>query len=203
MPLSRHKVPAIYLNRMSPYGFSVLPSIVHLPIRSRMFGRVPFINDGLHELAASSWHSPTITRRLVVSYTTFSPLPPTGNGGRSLLPKPTVTNSFYFRKWSSLCCPDFPPAALPFLQGWAADGSARTLFSDANLQYFPRKLDSAREKKRKICRLNTFKQACGKKLSHPLATEQSFPRRILHSLQPCETRLQKNKPHFRQPTPGN
>ena len=31
--------------------------------------------DGLHELAASSRHSPTITRRLVVSYTTFSPLP--------------------------------------------------------------------------------------------------------------------------------
>ena len=32
-------------------------------------------NDGIHELAASSWHSLTITRQLVVSYTTFSPLP--------------------------------------------------------------------------------------------------------------------------------
>ena len=32
-------------------------------------------DDGIHELAASSRHSPTITRWLVVSYTTFSPLP--------------------------------------------------------------------------------------------------------------------------------
>ena len=32
-------------------------------------------NGGLHELAASSGHSLTITRQLVVSYTTFSPLP--------------------------------------------------------------------------------------------------------------------------------
>ena len=32
--------------------------------------------DGIHELAASRWNSPAIARRLVVSYTTFSPLPP-------------------------------------------------------------------------------------------------------------------------------
>ena len=32
-------------------------------------------NNGLHELAASRWHSPQIALRLVVSYTTFSPLP--------------------------------------------------------------------------------------------------------------------------------
>lgn len=32
-------------------------------------------NDGIRELAASRWHSPMITHRLVVSYTTFSPLP--------------------------------------------------------------------------------------------------------------------------------
>ena len=32
-------------------------------------------NDGIHELAAPRWHSPMITHRLVVSYTTFSPLP--------------------------------------------------------------------------------------------------------------------------------
>ena len=31
--------------------------------------------DGIRELAASRWHSPMITHRLVVSYTTFSPLP--------------------------------------------------------------------------------------------------------------------------------
>ena len=32
-------------------------------------------NNGLRELAASRWHSPQITLWLVVSYTTFSPLP--------------------------------------------------------------------------------------------------------------------------------
>ena len=32
--------------------------------------------DGIHELAASRWNSPAIARRLVVSYTAFSPLPP-------------------------------------------------------------------------------------------------------------------------------
>lgn len=31
-------------------------------------------------------------------------------GGYFLLPSPIVTNSFYFRKWSALCCPDFPLA---------------------------------------------------------------------------------------------
>ena len=50
-----------------------------------------------------------VTHWLVVSYTTFSPLLPQG-GGRSLLPKPAVTDSFYFRKWRALCCPDFPLA---------------------------------------------------------------------------------------------
>ena len=34
-------------------------------------------DDGIHELAAPSRHSPMITHRLVVSYTTFSPLPNT------------------------------------------------------------------------------------------------------------------------------
>ena len=29
-------------------------------------------------------------------------------GGCFLLPTPTVTNSFYFRKWDALRCPDFP-----------------------------------------------------------------------------------------------
>ena len=49
-----------------------------------------------------------ITHRLVVSYTTFSPLPHTRRGGCFLLPTPAVADSFYFRKWGSLCCPDFP-----------------------------------------------------------------------------------------------
>ena len=65
-------------------------------------------NDGLHELAAPRWYSPMIAHRLVVSYTTFSPLPHTRRGGYFLLPTPAVADSFYFRKWGSLCCPDFP-----------------------------------------------------------------------------------------------
>ena len=40
-------------------------------------GGLPFCRNGLHELAAPSRHSPMITHWLVVSYTTFSPLPPT------------------------------------------------------------------------------------------------------------------------------
>ena len=62
--------PAIYLLRTSRYVSSVLPSIVES-------GGQPS-DDGLHELAASRWNSPSITRRLVVSYTTFSPLPASG-----------------------------------------------------------------------------------------------------------------------------
>ena len=65
-------------------------------------------NDGIHELAAPRWYSPMIAHRLVVSYTTFSPLPHTRRGGYFLLPTPAVADSFYFRKWGSLCCPDFP-----------------------------------------------------------------------------------------------
>jgi len=41
----------------------------------RQLGRATLSRDGLHELAAPSRYSPTITRWLVVSYTTFSPLP--------------------------------------------------------------------------------------------------------------------------------
>ena len=33
-----------------------------------------------------------------------------GRGGHSLLPTPAVTDSFYFQKWDSLRCPDFPLA---------------------------------------------------------------------------------------------
>jgi len=44
------------------------------PPSSLMSGGQPS-TDGIRELAAFSWHSPVITHRLVVSYTTFSPLP--------------------------------------------------------------------------------------------------------------------------------
>ena len=103
MPLSRQRAPVIYLICESLHSFSVLPSTVYS-------GGQPS-DDGLHELAASSGHSSTVTCRLVVSYTTFSPLPNTKrDGGHSLLPLPAVTDSFYFQKWIVLCCPDFPPA---------------------------------------------------------------------------------------------
>ena len=82
-------------------------------------GRAPS-NDGLHELAASSRHSPNdhpSAGGLLHHLLTLTRLVPepqvrseTVSGGHSLLPYPTVTNSFYFRKWSSLCCPDFPLA---------------------------------------------------------------------------------------------
>ena len=63
-------VPAIYLLRTSPCVSSVLPSIAS----RRNSGGQPSHGDGIHELAASSGNSTTITRCLVVSYTTFSPL---------------------------------------------------------------------------------------------------------------------------------
>ena len=92
----------------------VTPGLEHSTLRSchkRHSGEQPSV-CGIHELTAPSRHSMTITRHLVVSYTTFSPLPcfhlKTQQGGYFLLPTPTVTNSFYFRKWDALCCPDFP-----------------------------------------------------------------------------------------------
>lgn len=95
----------IYLVHKLPHESSVLPSI------AKISGGQPS-NDGLRELAASRWHSPMITHRLVVSYTTFSPLPMIilSIGGCFLLPYLVVTNNFYFQKWNALCCPDFPPA---------------------------------------------------------------------------------------------
>ena len=64
-------VPVIYLIRESPHGLSILPSTVS---PKRPSDGQPS-DDGLHELAAPRWHSTTVTSRLVVSYTTFSPLP--------------------------------------------------------------------------------------------------------------------------------
>ena len=49
------------------------------------------------------------------------PYPHRSEGGHSLLPSPTVTNSFYFRKWSALCCPDFPLAIPLMLRRCASD----------------------------------------------------------------------------------
>lgn len=66
-------------------------------------------NHGIHELATPSRHSTMVAHCLVVSYTTFSPLLIVLTmSGYFLLPTPIVANSFYFQKWSVLCCPDFP-----------------------------------------------------------------------------------------------
>ena len=56
-------------------------------------------------------------------------------GGCFLLPAPTVTNSFYFRKWSTLYCPDFPLA--PSASGrpkhsFGDKGSAKNRISKEN-----------------------------------------------------------------------
>ena len=75
-------------------------------------------DDGIHELAASS----DTARRSPAAWWSLTPpshpYPTCGihntavSGGYFLLPYPTVTNSFYFRKWSTLCCPDFPLALM-------------------------------------------------------------------------------------------
>lgn len=92
--LLKIRMSVIYLVPKSPLGSSTLPSTAAL----RQSDEPPSI-CGIHELTAPRWHSLTITRQLVVSYTTFSPLlsPTVGIGGGSgyfLLPTPTVTNSF-------------------------------------------------------------------------------------------------------------
>ena len=53
----------------------VTPGLKHSTLR-RQSDEPPSI-CGLHELTAPRWHSLAITRQLVVSYTTFSPLPDT------------------------------------------------------------------------------------------------------------------------------
>ena len=63
------RMSVIYLVPKSPLGSSTLPSAAAL----RQSDEPPSI-CGIHELTAPRWHSLTITRQLVVSYTTFSPL---------------------------------------------------------------------------------------------------------------------------------
>ena len=89
------RTSVIYLVPKSPLGSSTLPSTAAL----RQSDEPPSI-CGIHELTAPRWHSLTITRQLVVSYTTFSPLPDKTqrirfvSSGYFLLSTPTVTNSF-------------------------------------------------------------------------------------------------------------
>ena len=70
--LLKIRTSVIYLVPKSPLGSSTLPSTA----ARRQSDEPPSI-CGIHELTAPRWYSLTITRQLVVSYTTFSPLPDT------------------------------------------------------------------------------------------------------------------------------
>ena len=90
----------IYLLHKSPHGSSVLPSIVTssggLPYMTMVYMNLqPPVGTALRSPAG--WWSLTPPSH---PYSLLS--------GHSLLPAPTVTNSFYFQKWRALCCPDFP-----------------------------------------------------------------------------------------------
>ena len=81
------RTSVIYLVPKSPLGSSTLPSTAAL----RQSDEPPSI-CGIHELTAPRWHSLAITRQLVVSYTTFSPLPDTKP--RRMLKAPSLRNKF-------------------------------------------------------------------------------------------------------------
>ena len=80
--ISDTRMSVIYLVPKSPLGSSTLPSAAAL----RQSDEPPSI-CGIHELTAPRWHSLAITRQLVVSYTTFSPLlsPTVGIGGGAVI----------------------------------------------------------------------------------------------------------------------
>lgn len=80
--ISDIRMSVIYLVPKSPLGSSTLPSAAAL----RQSDEPPSI-CGIHELTAPRWHSLAITRQLVVSYTTFSPLlsPTVGIGGGAVI----------------------------------------------------------------------------------------------------------------------
>ena len=82
IPPETIRAPVIYLVPESPLGSSTLPSTV----ARRQSDEPPSI-CGIHELTAPRWHSLAITRQLVVSYTTFSPLqqPRRGIAGKAVI----------------------------------------------------------------------------------------------------------------------
>ena len=85
--LLKIRTSVIYLVPKSPLGSSTLPSAA----ARRQSDEPPSI-CGLHELTAPRWHSLAITRQLVVSYTTFSPLPDTKP--RRMLKASSLRNKF-------------------------------------------------------------------------------------------------------------
>ncbi len=105
-------------------------ALASYPPSHRSSGGLPS-NDGIRGLAAPRWHSPVIAHRLVVSCTTFSPLPHARRGGCFLLPTLTVAGNFHFQKWGALCCPDFPLAHLV-----CASDRTEALFPGAKLQIY-------------------------------------------------------------------
>ena len=103
-PLLTYEPSAIYLLRKSPCVSSILPSTVSSKgNRTGSPQTMVYMNlqppDGTARWLPIGWWSLTHA---------FSPLPHTRHGGCFLLPTPAVADSFYFRKWGSLCCPDFP-----------------------------------------------------------------------------------------------
>ena len=80
--LLKIRMSVIYLVPKSPLGSSTLPSTA----ARRQSDEPPSI-CGIHELTAPRWHSLAITRQLVVSYTTFSPLhhPHHGKAGGAVI----------------------------------------------------------------------------------------------------------------------
>ena len=79
-------MPVIYLVRLSPDGFSGLPSDM---------GRATLMDAGLHDLTTPKTHGPCVATRPVGSYPAFSPLPPDCSGGGSfLLRYSTLADSF-------------------------------------------------------------------------------------------------------------
>ena len=87
--------------------------------------------DGIHELAAPSRYSTTVTSRLVVSYTTFSPLPPSISNcqlsisnyplSKGRLFSSTVTCCHQQLPLSEVGCPVLPGLSSRALQAPAAD----------------------------------------------------------------------------------
>ena len=100
----------IYLLRKSPCASSILPSIAAKLRASNPQAMVymnlqpPAARYNCHQLPGGLLHHLLTLAQLVCA--------PYGgmivSGGYFLLPYPVVANSFYFRKWSALCCPDFP-----------------------------------------------------------------------------------------------
>ena len=91
------------------------PSVTRRLKRSTLhLGRatlIAMVYMNLQSPAGTARRSPGVWWSLTLA---FSPLPHLISeigGGCFLLPSPAVTNSFYFRKWSALYCPDFPLAA--------------------------------------------------------------------------------------------